>query len=146
MQFIRKGRWKYFLVKCPECKKERYLRADVVEKTKCASCHRKTHGLSVNAYTPENENNWLYSRWQKMKYRCKKKPTYVNRGIEVCDEWQSDFESFHSWAINNGAARELTLDRIDNDKGYSPLNCRWVTQKVQCRPGGRSGKYKKSQL
>lgn len=144
MEYIKKGRWKYYLVTCPGCKEKRYVRADVIKKTKCQACHRKTHGLSINANTRINEKNWLYGRWQKMKSRCKKKPSYVNRGIKVCDEWNSNFESFYKWAINNGASRELTLDRKDNDKDYSPSNCRWVTMKVQCRPGGRSGKFKKT--
>ena len=56
---------------------------------------------------------------------------YSERGITVCDEWRSDFKSFFDWAISNGYKEGLTLDRIDNDIGYSPENCRFVTPKEQ---------------
>lgn len=52
---------------------------------------------------------------------------YGGRGITVCPEWRNG-KSFKQWAVTNGYRDGLTLDRIDNDKGYSPENCRWVTQ------------------
>lgn len=69
---------------------------------------------------------------------------YGGRGITVCEEWlnkehvsgthncNKGFQSFKSWALSNGYADNLTLDRIDVNKGYSPENCRWVDYKVQC--------------
>ena len=65
----------------------------------------------------------------------KKYPDYGGRGITVCAEWKK-YEQFLAWAKANGydenAPRgECTLDRIDNDKGYEPGNCRWVSMKVQ---------------
>ena len=56
---------------------------------------------------------------------------YGGRGIEVCKEWKEDFEVFEKWAIENGYAENLTIDRKDNDKGYCPDNCRWATKKEQ---------------
>lgn len=143
MEFIKRGRWRYYLVECPKCSKERYVRSDVIQNSTCISCHRKKHGLAINAKTKTNKENWLYLRWQRMKQRCKKTPSYIKRNIAVCDEWLDDFYCFYTWAMAAGAKRELELDRVDNDKGYCPENCRWVPHKENCRPNGRSGKFQK---
>lgn len=76
-----------------------------------------------------------YEIWQSMIKRCyndhcKAYPRYGGRGIKVCDEWKGSFEIFYEWAMNNGYESHLTLDRANNDDGYSPNNCRWVTYKV----------------
>lgn len=78
----------------------------------------------------------IYAAWNSMKMRCKGYQemyyrNYTLRGITVCAEWESDFNAFYIWAINNGYAPNLSLDRIDNEKGYSPQNCRWATPKEQ---------------
>jgi hypothetical protein len=74
-----------------------------------------------------------------MKHRVKdpSKP-YIRRGITVCEEWR-DFEVFAAWAEQSGFSPELELDRIDNDSGYSPANCRWVTHTENCQNRSRSG-------
>jgi hypothetical protein len=80
----------------------------------------------------------LYSIWNKMKDRCyrPKSNSYKNygaRGIEVCEEWISNFEAFKKWALENGYNDKLTIDKIDNYKNYSPDNCRWATKHTQDR-------------
>jgi len=56
---------------------------------------------------------------------------YGGRGIKMCPEWENDFTAFAQWAISNGYQDTLSIDRIDNDKGYSPDNCRWVPMAKQ---------------
>lgn len=58
---------------------------------------------------------------------------YGGRGITMCQEWIDSPQAFVDWALANGFSPELQLDRIDNDKGYSPDNCRWVTARENIR-------------
>jgi len=51
---------------------------------------------------------------------------YGARGISVCAAWR-DFAPFQGWSLANGYEEGLSIDRIDNDKGYEPSNCRWTT-------------------
>lgn len=76
--------------------------------------------------------------WCGMKERCNNPNSenykwYGGRGIRVCEEWNNNFYSFYTWAINNGWEKGLELDRQDNMKDYCPENCKWITHKQQCR-------------
>jgi hypothetical protein len=89
------------------------------------------------------ENKRLYSIYYNMLDRCCNPKNirysiYGGRGIVVCEEWSNDRTAFISWSNSNGFADHLQLDRRDNDKGYSPDNCRWVSPKENCRNTSRN--------
>lgn len=78
----------------------------------------------------------IYQTWCRMKQRCNNQNSdnykyYGGRGIKVCDEWNENFVSFYDWSMCHGYSDDLTIDRIDVNKGYNPDNCRWITQKEQ---------------
>lgn len=90
------------------------------------------HGFASDKYKPEK----LYRVWSYMKERCNNPNTdhyrlYGGRGIIVCEEWQHDYLAFRIWAYNNGYKEGLTIDRINPNGNYKPLNCRWITKKEQ---------------
>ncbi len=85
-----------------------------------------THGLTKYPF---------YQVWLNMRDRCynpksKAFKNYGGRGIEVCNLWRNNADTFIGWALNNGWKPGLNLDRQDNNKGYSPENCRFVNATV----------------
>ena len=84
----------------------------------------------------------LHGVWNGMKQRCvnPKHNAYKNyggRGITVCEEWQ-EFLPFYKWCMDNGYKEGLTLDRVDNSKGYMPSNCRFVDRYIQANNNRRN--------
>lgn len=80
----------------------------------------------------------LYNIWTNIKTRCNNPKCtgakyYYNKGITICKEWSNSYKVFESWALNSGYQEDLTIDRIDCNKGYFPSNCRWVSRYIQNR-------------
>ena len=109
----------------------------VTGKTKSCGClvadtmsrNMTTHGLSRHP---------LFRVWDAMKQRCTNPndnnfKNYGGRGIGVCEAWLDDFETFYKWATSHGWEKGLVIDKIDNDKGYAPGNCRFVDRGLSGR-------------
>lgn len=116
-----------YTVKCEKCGHIQEKRPDSVLKrnSQCEKCGKKRidHNASGAYGTP------IYERYMRILTRIRQHEEYEN--IEMCDEWLHDFTKFRDWSFANGFRPELTIDRIDNSKGYSPDNCRWVDLKTQ---------------
>lgn len=117
--------------------------------TKSCGCLGSEHirQIGQNNITHGGTGTRLYKTWRAIKQRCtnprcKDYSNYGGRGITICRSW-SKFENFRDWALKNGYQDNLTIDRRNNDKGYSPKNCRWATPSQQSRNqrmrAGKSG-------
>lgn len=132
-----KYRFRFGIYKCPVCNEHFKARTNNVNTGNTRMCRpcsidlNRKHGDA----TFGNKLNRLYLIWCDIKSRCLTKSNksygnYGGRGIKVCDEWL-DYISFKDWAMKSGYSSDLTIDRIDVDKGYFPDNCKWSNYNEQ---------------
>lgn len=109
--------------------------------TSCGCVRTKHHGKGTR----------LYRIWTGMKDRClnensKYMVRYGGRGIMICPKWAEDFDLFRSWSLRNGYREDLTIDRVDNDQGYCPWNCQWLTRGENSIKARRDNAAKKASI
>lgn len=102
----------------------------------CLKCSKER--VSTSNITHNMTGTKIYHIYWDMRMRCynDKVESYSYcgaKGTIVCDEWmgKNGFVEFLIWSNDNGYVEGLSIDRIDNNKNYSPDNCRWTTMKIQ---------------
>ena len=125
----------YWLCECDCGNKTLVTRGGLISgNTTSCGCYNKervSEASTIHGFS----RTLLYKVWRDIRTRCENPNStayhrYGGRGIEMCDEWKM-FEKFKDWAIKSGYSKDLTIDRINNDVGYNPDNCRWVDWKTQ---------------
>ena len=129
-----------YLCRC-KCKNEKIVLKNDLESGRTKSCGCLQKELLVfrstkHGHTPKGQWSPIYRSWKNMVQRCTnpKNKDYLNyggRGITVCKQWMEFSNFLEDMGENWGPG--LTLDRINNEKGYYKKNCRWATRNIQNR-------------
>lgn len=134
----------YLYAECPECKQHWITARGSLQSGRAKRCKKCTYKGENNPNYKHGElckqtsnrfTSVLYTKYHNMIKRCynlndSHYKSYGAKGIEVCNEWLQDFNSFKAWALANGYSKELHIHRKVNSKGYSPDNCIFITKEA----------------
>jgi len=126
----------YWVCKCSCGTKKEIRKYDLLNgKTRSCGCLNREN-LLKEVTTHGKTKTPTYKAWCGMKGRCNNTndlayERYGGRGIRVCNKWMNSFENFYK--DMGGKPKGMTLERVNNDKGYSPNNCKWATAYEQNR-------------
>ena len=124
---------------CSKCRELKPLTSFNKSRNYCKECQKEkdAHYRKDNPINPKAKSrSRTYSSWRCMKKRCyyiadNQYEHYGAKGITVSDRWINNYDNF----LEDMGERppDMTLDRIDNSKGYFPENCRWADNSTQSR-------------
>lgn len=135
IRLTKHGKAAFWYCRC-DCGTEKWISANNLTRGNTTSCGCKWNEIPQRMPNNLKKNNpRIYSIWTGMKIRCNcvnspRYKDYGGRGIKICSEWLN-FDNFCLWALSNGYKDGLTIERINNDEGYNPQNCTWITNEKQ---------------
>jgi len=134
-KFVKHNGRSYNVCSCDNCESFFNRRSDYRSFSLCIKCSNLSGGKKRSTHGENNKNSKLHAVWNNMLNRCrnpnnKRYKHYGARGISICSEWL-DYQCFRDWCLLNGWNENLTIDRIDCSKNYSPNNCRFTDKSVQ---------------